>query len=379
MATLAGGEDFSATPTGVTGARLDNHINGATLSNVAQADAASSHGFIVRSASAPSDTDAGWWDTANNVLRVHDGSSWLPVATGALLTNKSGGQVVAGDVIVADTSNDNAFATSTTEGDSSVLGVVAETIAADATGIILYGGIQQVLITGTVNRGEFLKHSTTAKKATSTTDKQSGSFGIALETGTNTTISVLITGVVVSLSAGTAETVTADWVFSGDPDFTGTPTFTNHSPVVQVVNTSDGAVATGTTVMPSDDSIPQNTEGDEYMTLAITPKNSNNTLVIEVVFFGGSSAGTQDEFIVALFQDSTAGALAAGQVTQAGASRMNAIKFTHEMTAGTTSETTFKVRAGYGVAGTTSFNGQGGSRVLGGVMASSITIKEYQE
>ena len=35
----------------------------------------------------------------------------------------------------------------------------------------------------------------------------------------------------------------------------------------QIVATQTGAVATGTTTFPEDDTIPQNTEGDEYMTL----------------------------------------------------------------------------------------------------------------
>ena len=50
------------------------------------------------------------------------------------------------------------------------------------------------------------------------------------------------------------------------------------------------------------------------------------------------------------------------------------------MTAGTTSETTFKVRAGASTSGQSLFfNGKGGGsagRQYGGVMASSITITE---
>ena len=62
--------------------------------------------------------------------------------------------------------------------------------------------------------------------------------------------------------------------------------------VVQVVNTTTGAVATGTTTMPQDDTIPQNTEGDEYMTLAITPKDATNKLKIDVVWHGSSGASS---------------------------------------------------------------------------------------
>ena len=39
---------------------------------------------------------------------------------------------------------------------------------------------------------------------------------------------------------------------------------------------------------------------------------------------------------------------------------------------------TFKVRAGANAAGTTTFNGTGGARRMGGVAASSITITEIK-
>lgn len=143
---------------------------------------------------------------------------------------------------------------------------------------------------------------------------------------------------------------------------------------LQVVNTQDGDLATGTTSIPQDDTIPQNTEGDEFMTLTITPNNTNNKLKIEVTLIGSSSGGFPK---AALFQDSTAGALAAAFQDDGGSNNPNVISFVHFMTAGTTSATTFKVRAG-GDSGTFSFNGKGGSRLAGGVMASSITITEIQ-
>jgi len=144
---------------------------------------------------------------------------------------------------------------------------------------------------------------------------------------------------------------------------------------VQVVNTQTGASTTGTTTIPDDDTIPQNTEGDQYMTLAITPTSATNKLKIDVVFMGESS--TAAAFTVALFQDSTANALAASYVdTNTNIAFVNT--FSHYMTSGTTSATTFKVRAGSGSAGTTTFNGNQSSRKLGGVMASSITITEIK-
>lgn len=147
--------------------------------------------------------------------------------------------------------------------------------------------------------------------------------------------------------------------------------------IVQVVNTQTGAYATGTTVIPSDDTIPQNTEGTEFMTLAVTPTNVANKLKIDVIAIFTCSL-TNNHMIGALFQDSTVNALAAAWAfmpTTAGVGII--IHFTHYMTAGTTSATTFKLRAGPGFgSGTVAFNGGGGSRQLGGVMASSITITE---
>lgn len=147
------------------------------------------------------------------------------------------------------------------------------------------------------------------------------------------------------------------------------------NPIAQRVSTLTGAVLTGATTLPADDTIPQNTEGDQYMSLAITPKNSANILVIDVMFSGANSAGT-GYFGVALFQDSTASALAASLDTL-GANHGRMIKLRHIMTAGTTSATTFKVRAGNSTAGTTTFNGVSSGRIYGGIMASSISITEY--
>lgn len=144
--------------------------------------------------------------------------------------------------------------------------------------------------------------------------------------------------------------------------------------IVQVVNTQTGAVATGSTVIPHDDTIPQNTEGDEYMTLAITPTDAGNKLKIEVIAFI-SCSGSSAVVALALFQDSTADALAAIATTLPTATGGQPIQLTHYMTAGTTSATTFKVRIGPN-ATTITFNGQSGSRRFGGVCASSITITE---
>ena len=157
-----------------------------------------------------------------------------------------------------------------------------------------------------------------------------------------------------------------------------TKTYIDAHGLVQAVNVQDGEVATGTITIPNDDTIPQNTEGDEYMTLAITPTSATNKLEIDIVWHG-SNSNTDAAMFAALFQDSIANSLSVGWGGRNSSSQARTeIKFTHVMVAGTTSLTTFKVRAGAGNAGTTTFNGAASSRQFGGVLASSITIKEIQ-
>lgn len=147
--------------------------------------------------------------------------------------------------------------------------------------------------------------------------------------------------------------------------------------LAQIVTYTTGTMASGTTALPFDNTIPQNTEGDQYLSLAITPTNTNSTLEISVVLqVAHQTAGMQVG--AALFQDATANALAAMGLTQANtAASPFEIAFTHIMTAGTTSSTTFKVRAGGNTGATLYVNGAGGTQIYGGVQSSRITIKEY--
>lgn len=151
----------------------------------------------------------------------------------------------------------------------------------------------------------------------------------------------------------------------------------NNGSVQQIVYTQTGAVATGATAMVVDDTTPLSGEGDQFMSLAITPKATTNILVIEVSAM--LTSATADKFIVgAIYQDATSASLAANYfrvVTTAATGIPLTIR--HQMLAGTTSATTFKFRAGANTA-TITFNGASGARVFGGVMASSIKIVEYK-
>lgn len=145
--------------------------------------------------------------------------------------------------------------------------------------------------------------------------------------------------------------------------------------VTQVVASKVATQAIGSGNYAYNNTIPATTGGNQFMSVSITPVSATNILIISVTFVGSSGAA-DDILIVGLFQDSTANALAAVAVETGRLSQIPVTAtFTWEMAAGTTSATTFKVRAGC-VSGNTGFNGTTTAQRLGGVMASNITITE---
>lgn len=138
-----------------------------------------------------------------------------------------------------------------------------------------------------------------------------------------------------------------------------------------------GAVATGTTVIPLDNSIPQNTEGTQFLSLVYAPNNAANILEVTAILF--LEHGTMNRWLTtALFRDTTADALAVGfqpYITVANAGGF--VTVYHTMVAGTTSTTTFSVRSGADLAGTVTFNGSAGAGLYGGRLSSCIIVKEF--
>jgi hypothetical protein len=150
--------------------------------------------------------------------------------------------------------------------------------------------------------------------------------------------------------------------------------------VLQIKNYAIGTVISGTTNMPDDDSIPQNDEGIECMVLAFTPTSATSRLTITAVVNASSTSSGQ--WIMALFQDSTASALSTAQVmtSLSAGGHLDTGTLIHDMVADTTSETTFKIRAGWGTT-VFYFNGEvSGSRqsgTQGDSLCSRIQIMEY--
>ena len=148
--------------------------------------------------------------------------------------------------------------------------------------------------------------------------------------------------------------------------------------IVQQVNIEDGEVATGTTAMNVDDTIPQNTEGDEYMSISVTPTKSTNLLRIQVVAHLNHSNASAGLIAGALFQDSIADAIAATRsARETAVGQPYHLVIDYWMVAGTTSAIDFAFRAGGNLGSTTTFNGSAGGRIFGGVMNSTMTVTEY--
>jgi hypothetical protein len=143
--------------------------------------------------------------------------------------------------------------------------------------------------------------------------------------------------------------------------------------VLQVVNIQSGVRASGTGTIPFDNTIPQNTEGNEFFTLSITPTSASSKLRIEVLLNLDLNA---NRYIVALFLNSGANAIAVGGGMYITANWGRQISLSYYMTAGTTSAMTFKVRAGGNDPGTTYLNSTAGNDYFGGTFNSSITITE---
>ena len=148
---------------------------------------------------------------------------------------------------------------------------------------------------------------------------------------------------------------------------------------VQVVNVQSSTTATGTTAIPNDDTIPQITEGVEYLTLAITPTSSSNKLIVEWVIGLHASAGTTGivEYSCLFNTDiHSSNALACVGLQNPIGNNQNTSAGRYYVTAPGTSATTFRLRAGNSTTETYTFNGAAGSSRLSTACVSSITITE---
>lgn len=155
-----------------------------------------------------------------------------------------------------------------------------------------------------------------------------------------------------------------------------TPTAANAlaGSIIKISYAEQAAVVTCSTAMPYDNSIPQNTEGNEVVTVSHTPSNASNILHFRARAAGGVSGAGQ--LIGAIFTDSVADAVKMARGSYATTNETAAVEVRGKMVAGGTSPITFKLRVGLD-SNTIYINGNGsGTRVGGGVDAAHIEVWE---
>lgn len=113
--------------------------------------------------------------------------------------------------------------------------------------------------------------------------------------------------------------------------------------VAQMVVATTSTPASTTAIIPLDDTVPQISEGTEFITATITPTNASSTLIIE--FDAWVSASSAIQSIYALFKDSNSSALQV-QLATVPLNTFIPIRLRWVVTAGSTSSQTYKIRVG---------------------------------
>jgi len=183
------------------------------------------------------------------------GFRWDTISAAAVirsLTNKSGAGVVAGDVVIVDTTADDSFTTTTTASLERSIGIAQATIANNAAGNVLLSGYAALVnVAASVTRGHYMFTSTTAKQATGNATRAAGAFGQFLSTSATPT--AWIWGVGDQTAAGGALTVQDE----GTPlttdattlNFTGAGVTASGTGATKTINVPGGS---GGTTLPLD-------------------------------------------------------------------------------------------------------------------------------
>lgn len=136
------------------------------------------------------------------------------------------------------------------------------------------------------------------------------------------------------------------------------------------------AAATGlTTQIPTDDTIPQITEGTQI--LSIDYAASSPISRVRLTFNGFCSAGATTAAVAAIFRSDNVNAINAVAEDIDGANWRRGIAVTAETVPGTTSSLTYSVRVGSSSANPIYMNSTGSARIFGGSARATLILEEF--
>jgi hypothetical protein len=216
---------------------------------------------------------------------------------------------------------------------------------------------------------QFALHTTTAEGGAGAAD----SAAVVYSTTARTSVALVIGGYFDITTGSTA----GNWENAPTAVQTVGPGVPVTGDIVQEARTEYSAKSGSNTVMPRDATIPQVTEGNEYMTRAITPSNALNLLDIEALAL--LSPRNDTTVTSALFQVGTSDALTAtiNDMLINGA-RESPLRY--RQVAGSTSSITFSFRAGASTAINLDINGVHSidttNPILGAIPKSFIQVTE---
>jgi len=224
------------------------------------------------------------------------------------LTNKSGGDVVEGDVVIISSGTAAAFTTTTTANlTTDAVGVVLESIADNATGrVCISGYVPKIALSASASLGDTVATHTVAKQAAPAAARTTGSFGEVL--GTGATPAALLWGMPDGGSAGGSVATDTIWDAAGDI-VQGTGSNTAGRLAIgtagQYMKVNDGATAleyaTGGRVLISE----QTPTGTGTVTWSSIPATYKDLEVECVVRTTDTTASDYTAFTITLNNDTT--------------------------------------------------------------------------
>lgn len=153
------------------------------------------------------------------------------------------------------------------------------------------------------------------------------------------------------------------------------PTVVPNGTVINSVLATYTSNANLTTLIPFDDTLPQNTEGTQILSASLTPTSTTNK--IRARFFGFGTTPTAGDVLTAAMFNGGANAVQATCMQFGTANYLSPLPMEFEYTPGSTSAQTITVRVGAAVS-TCRMNGTAGGRLFGGAAACTLVLEEIK-